>query len=59
MGYIPYEILPRRNSFDDKPFIRSRQALSKILLNRVGKSHKLSKYCLTWLKSIENFNLFR
>ena len=25
-GYFPYEILPPRNSFEDKPFIRSRQA---------------------------------
>ena len=46
-GYLPDEILPRRNSFDDKSFYKVSSSTVQKILDRVGKAHKLSKYCLT------------
>ena len=57
-GYLPDEILPRRNSFDDKSFYKVSSSTVQKILDRVGKAQKLSKYCLTWLKCIDFFNLF-
>ena len=46
-GYLSYEILPRRNSFDDKSFYKVSSSTVQKILDRVGKAHKISKYCLT------------
>ena len=46
-GYLPDEIRPRRNSFDDKFFYKVSSSTVQKILDRVGKAHKLSKYCLT------------
>ena len=58
-GYLPYENLLRRNSFDDKHFYKVSSSTVQKILDRIGKAHKLSKFCLTLLKCIEIFNLFR
>ena len=57
-GSFPYESSLGGIRLTTSPLLRSRQAPSNKLLDRVGKAHRFSKYCFTRLKCIETVNLF-
>ena len=46
-GNFPYESSLGGIRLTTSPLLRSRQAPSNKLLDRVGKAHRFSKYCFT------------
>ena len=55
---LSLQILPRRNSFEDKPFYRGSSCTVQTFLDIVGKAHKFNEQCFIRFKRIEAINLF-
>ena len=55
---LSLRILPRRNSFDDKPFYKGSSCTVQTFLDIVGKSQRFNEQCFIRLKCIEAINLF-
>ena len=55
---LSLRILPRRYSFEDKPFYRGSSCTVQTFLDIVGKEHKFNEQCFIRFKRIEAINLY-